>query len=226
MSVAAGRPLLNGAVFTNALVCPSNSRRSCHGSSSDSNWQHWQTSKSTTTVAHALSMEKDTQPPPLRPKARATRLSRSRRLRAGLVQAAARPGDRYAPGPASEHAGAHLPLAMFQARNGSPGASSSEAGTANPAAGAAASRVDSTAEAQVALLRSELQEMRRLVTAQAAVTAQQELTISGLQRSLLKLPPAGSTSLVGGPPPATTREFLQNTYTAPPPMRHIPCFCL
>ena len=50
---------------------------------------------------------------------------------------------------------------------------------------------------QVAQLRAELHEMRQLVTAQAALTEQQQLTISSLQRSLQGTPSGAGPPLVG-----------------------------
>ena len=216
MSVATGRPVLNSAVLSKALVSTSRCHRSCHASS-ESSWQHWQTPKSTTTVAHALSTNGSAQDTPLQPQARATRQLRVRQVRAGAVGKAAN-RDLVPLGHTTEHAGTHLPLAMYQARNGSPGASSSDSGAAIPVAGAASSCAESAAEAQVALMRAELREMRHLVTAQAALTAEQELTISGLQRSLRKLSSDESPHHVGTQ--GVSRPSFALECTQHSPMRH------
>lgn len=201
MSIAAGRPLLQGAAIANALgiraEAPPRGRRFCHGASQATPFAqgHWQSSSTTTTVAHALSMERSGQFLRQPPEEHVRWMSRSRRMRLRAEaerqaeSAAGAPGS----GAASGIAGSPPPLAAHQSRDGSPGAGSSDAGGAPPGA-AAASVGDSTAEAQVAQLRAELQEMRQLVTAQAALTSQQQLTISSLQRSLQGMSPGQSGS--------------------------------
>lgn len=212
MSVAAGRPLIQGAVIANALGIPPRGRRSCHSSRSDQTSRHppghWQSPSTTTTVAHALSMERSAQFLALQPEEHTRWMSRSRRMRmraqAERHAEAAAAAEASQAVPAAQLAGSQPPPAAHQSRNGSPGAGSSDAGAAPPGAappGTAAGGIGAaTAEAQVAQLRAELQEMRQIVTAQAALTAQQQLTISSLQRSLQSTP-SGS-----GPPPVGTQS--------------------
>ena len=94
---------------------------------------------------------------------------------------------------AAEHAAAHPPGPSADERDGSPGASTSGDGSFDGAA--AASGAD--AHAAVQALRAELLDMRQQAAAQAALTAQQALTISSLERTLQKTQEGGSAQPIG-----------------------------
>ena len=161
MSVAAGRPLLRSAINVNAFPVRAEAepcgRRTCHRASHTPTPPrgHWQSAKSTTTVALALSMERNNQFLQQQPEQRVSRMSRSQRMRL-RAEADCKGGNTAAAASVPEAvAGATepTPLEEPQSRNGSPGAGSSDAeagaGAAAPMAAEDLGGEGTTAEAQV-----------------------------------------------------------------------------
>ena len=196
MSVAAGRSVLQSAVVAHAAIRPTQARRCSQPSGEQSVKRqplgHWQRPDSHTSVQAVLSRSRTIQFPPLQPQ-KSARRARSQSLRAA-ADSQAGPAQTAA---AAEHAAAHPPLATFEYREGSPGASTSSDVSTAASLDTAPATPSWSAEAQVDALRTELQDMRELIRAQQALTAQQELTIASLQRGLLTTPSGSGPSDLG-----------------------------
>ena len=195
---ATRRPLIQSAAFANfpLSVPPPPPQRSCHGKSYIPG--HWQSPNSCTSVESALKREaRGTAEASLfsahsrsSPRARTTRASATKGTSGDGI-----PALPLATAPAAEHAAAHPPSPPSDERDGSPGASSS--GVSGSRDGSVAAPVG-VAQAAVEALKAELQDMRKQVAAQAALTAQQALTISSLERALQKTRDGASANSTQG----------------------------
>ena len=191
---AARRPLVQSSAFVNLPLSPASAPpgRSCHGQAKNG---HWQCPTTTTTVESALKRETRGAAEASLSASHGRRSARARITRTAASKGAT--GDAIPPlplstAPAAEHAAAHPPEPSFDDRDGTPGASSSGGG-GNFEGGVSAS----DAHAAVQALRAELLDMRKQAAAQAALTAQQALTISGLERTLQKTQEGGSAQPAG-----------------------------
>jgi hypothetical protein len=181
--VATRRPLIQSAAFANfSLSVPTPPpQRSCHGKSYIPG--HWQSPNSCTSVESALKREARGAAEASLSSAQSRSSARGRAARTSATKGTSGdviPALPLATAPAAEHAAAHPPSPAEDERDGSPGASSS--GVSD---GCIAASVGD-AQAAVEALKAELQDMRKQVAAQAALTAQQSLTISSLERALQK----------------------------------------
>jgi len=198
MFAVARRPLVQSTAFVNLPLAsaPAPPARSCHGQAKNG---HWQCPTTTTTVESALmreargAAEASLSPSHARSGARG-RVTRTPAAAKGASGDAATPLLPLSTAPAAEHAAAHPPEPSSNDRDGSPGASSSGSGSFEGGA-MSASAADTVAAVQA--LRAELLDMRKQAAAQAALTAQQALTISGLERSLQKTQQGGSAQTTG-----------------------------
>ncbi len=197
MFAAARRPLVQSTAFVNLPLVPAPAPpvRSCHGQAKNG---HWQCPTTTTTVESALkreargAAEASLSPSHARSGTR-PRITRTPAAAKGAGGDAQTPPLPLSTAPAAEHAAAHPPEPASDDRDGSPGASSSGGSFEGGAASASAA----DAHAAVQALRAELLDMRKQAAAQAALTAQQALTISGLERTLQKTQAGGSAQTTG-----------------------------
>ena len=197
MFAAARRPLAQSAAFANLPLSPAPAPpgRGCHGRAKNG---HWQCPTTTTTVESALKREARGAAEASLSPSHGRGGIRARITRTPAAKGAggdATPSLPLSTAPAAEHAAAHPPEPSFDDRDGSPGASSSSGGGGFEGGVAPGSVAD--AHAAVQALRAELQDMRKQTAAQAALTAQQALTISALERTLQKTQEGGSAQPAG-----------------------------
>ena len=188
---ATRRPLILSAAFANVSlsVPPPPPQRSCHGKSYIPG--HWQSPRSCTSVESALSRDSRGSAEASLSSAQSRSTPRARAARASATKGTSgdsTPALPLATAPAAEHAAAHVPGP--DERDGSPGASSSGDGSIGAPVG--------DAQMAVEALKAELQDMRKQVAAQAALTAQQTLTISSLERALQKTRDGASANTAQG----------------------------
>ena len=167
-------------------------RRSCHGQSRHG---HWQCPSTTTTVDSAMKRELRGAADASLTSANSRSGARARTARASAAKDASTDGTQPLPlstAPAAAHAAAHAPAPSLDERDGSPGASSSGGRADGPGVGLIADT-----HAAVEVLKAELLDMRKQAAAQAALTAQQALTISSLERTLQKTQEGGSAQPAG-----------------------------